>query len=140
MSLHFRWLKRDKTKCYNVILSRLVALLLLFWVFWVSCVSLHSCRWRHFLKLLAALFRRCSCRGLTDNQLTQRKASQRMASQLGFFIGRKRRNDIWTHFHNIEVEKKTKCVVENDGEKCGHKITGKNTTNLKRHLMTFIFF
>ncbi len=29
------------------------------------------------------------------------------------------------------------CVVENDGEKCGHKITGKNTTNLKRHLKAF---
>ncbi len=28
MSLHFRWPKRDETKCYNVISSRLVALLL----------------------------------------------------------------------------------------------------------------
>ncbi len=27
MSLHFRWPKRDETKCYNVISSRLVALL-----------------------------------------------------------------------------------------------------------------
>ncbi len=33
MSLHFRWPKRDETKCYNVISSRLVALLLLFYIY-----------------------------------------------------------------------------------------------------------
>ena len=57
-----------------------------------------------------------------------------MAGQPGIVFGRKRSDDIWTHFHYIDVEKKTECVVEKDGEKCGHKITGKNTTNLKRHL------
>ncbi len=36
MSLHFRWPKRDETKCYNVISSRLVALLL-FCSISVSC-------------------------------------------------------------------------------------------------------
>ncbi len=48
MSLHFRWPKRDKTKCYNVISSRLVILLLLlllllllFCSISVSCVSQH---------------------------------------------------------------------------------------------------
>ena len=44
-----------------------------------------------------------------------------MAGQQGFVFGRKRRNDIWTHFNYIEVEKKNKCVVEKDGEKCGNK-------------------
>lgn len=51
--------------------------------------------------------------------------------------GRKRRDDIWIHFRYMDVEKKTECVVKKDGEKCGHKITGKNTTNLKRHLKAF---
>lgn len=60
-----------------------------------------------------------------------------MAAQPGVVFGRKRRNDIWTHFRYIDVEKKTECVVEKDGEKCGHKIAGKNTTNLKRHLKAF---
>ena len=60
-----------------------------------------------------------------------------MAGQPGIFFGRKRRNDIWTHFHYIELEKKTECGVEKNREKCGHKITGKNTTNLKRHLKAF---
>jgi hypothetical protein len=60
-----------------------------------------------------------------------------MASQPGTVSGRKRRNDIWTHFHYIEVEKKTECVIGKNGEKCGHKITGKTTTNLKRHLKAF---
>ncbi len=41
-----------------------------------------------------------------------------MAGQPGFVIGRKGRNDIWKNFHYIEVEKKTECVVENDGKKC----------------------
>ncbi len=30
----------------------------------------------------------------------------------------KRRKVIWKNFHYIEVEKKTECVVEKDGEKC----------------------
>ncbi len=38
--LHFRWPKRDETKCYNVISSRLVTLLLLFCSISVSCISL----------------------------------------------------------------------------------------------------
>ncbi len=41
-----------------------------------------------------------------------------MAGQPGFVFGRKRRNDIWKNCHYIEVEKKTECVVEKDGEKC----------------------
>ncbi|KAK0152186.1 Zinc finger BED domain-containing protein 1 [Merluccius polli] len=52
-------------------------------------------------------------------------------------FGRKRRNDIWKNFNYIQLEKKTECVVQKDGEKCGHKIAGKNTTNLKRHLKAF---
>lgn len=60
-----------------------------------------------------------------------------MAGQPGFVFGRKRRKDIWKNFHYIEVEEKTDCVVEKDGKKCVHKITGKNTTNLKRHLKAF---
>ncbi len=42
MSLHFRWPKRDETKCYNVISSRLVALLLLFCSISVSRVPLQG--------------------------------------------------------------------------------------------------
>ena len=53
-----------------------------------------------------------------------------MAGQPGIVFGRKRRDDIWTHFPNADMEKKTKCVVEKDGERCGHKITGKNTTKI----------
>nr|XP_023672297.1 zinc finger BED domain-containing protein 1-like [Paramormyrops kingsleyae] len=51
--------------------------------------------------------------------------------------GRKRRSDLWTHFLYIEVEKKTECLVEKNGKKCGHRMSGKNTTNLKRHLKAF---
>ncbi len=36
MSLHFRWPKRDETKCYNVISSRLVALLFAVFLFHVT--------------------------------------------------------------------------------------------------------
>ncbi len=41
-----------------------------------------------------------------------------MAGQPGFVFGRKRRKVICKNFHYIEVEKKTECVVEKDGEKC----------------------
>ena len=60
-----------------------------------------------------------------------------MASQPGILFGRKRRDDIWRHFQYSDVENKTECVVDKDGQKCGHKIAGKNTTNLKRHLKAF---
>ncbi|XP_028827551.1 uncharacterized protein LOC114785440 [Denticeps clupeoides] len=52
-------------------------------------------------------------------------------------VGRKRRRDLWKHFLYRQVERKTECVVRTNGEKCGYKISGKNTTNLKRHLKAF---
>ena len=54
------------------------------------------------------------------------------------FGGRKRRADLWTYFEYHPAERKTECVVtlDGDGGKCGHKLGGKNTTNLKRHLKT----
>lgn len=55
-----------------------------------------------------------------------------MAGPLGVF-GRRRREDNWKNFKQIEVNNKTECLVK-DGEKCGQNITGKNTTNLKGHL------
>ncbi|XP_053549013.1 E3 SUMO-protein ligase ZBED1-like [Bombina bombina] len=42
--------------------------------------------------------------------------------------GRKRREDLWMHFTFDAKENKTLC------KPCGVAITGKNTTNLKRHL------
>ena len=42
--------------------------------------------------------------------------------------------DIWTHFKYIVTEKKTQCTVITGDKSCGLKISGKNTTNLKRHL------
>ncbi|XP_057691466.1 zinc finger BED domain-containing protein 4-like [Corythoichthys intestinalis] len=50
--------------------------------------------------------------------------------------GRKRRDDIWSHFHYNESQRRTECTVSvgDHGEMCGHKLGGKNTTNLKRHL------
>ncbi|RVE70187.1 hypothetical protein OJAV_G00062090 [Oryzias javanicus] len=44
--------------------------------------------------------------------------------------GRKRRADIWTHFTFNVTQNKTSCAL------CEGTITGKNTTNLKRHLQT----
>ena len=55
------------------------------------------------------------------------------------FGGRKRRADLWTYFEYHPAERKTECVVTLDGDgggKCGQKLGGKNTTNLKRHLKT----
>lgn len=52
-------------------------------------------------------------------------------------VGRKRRQDLWTHFCYLPAERKTECIVPNeDGEPCRFKFAGKNTTNLKRHLKT----
>lgn len=48
--------------------------------------------------------------------------------------GRKRRDDIWVYFKYNPADNKTECIVKEDGDKCGHKVGGKNTTNLKRHL------
>ncbi|XP_041837640.1 E3 SUMO-protein ligase ZBED1-like [Melanotaenia boesemani] len=45
-------------------------------------------------------------------------------------LGRKRRADVWTHFTYDATQNKTLCKL------CGATITGKNTTNLKRHLQT----
>ena len=50
-------------------------------------------------------------------------------------LGRKRRLDVWTHFRYLDAERKTLClIVSEEGKQCGHKIGGKNTTNLKRHI------
>ncbi|XP_060768280.1 zinc finger protein 618 isoform X3 [Neoarius graeffei] len=52
-------------------------------------------------------------------------------------FGRKRREDLWTHFCYNQTERKTQCIVpDEDGVPCGYKLAGKNTTNLKRHLKT----
>ncbi|XP_037534019.1 E3 SUMO-protein ligase ZBED1-like [Nematolebias whitei] len=48
--------------------------------------------------------------------------------------GRKPRKDLWTYFVFNPTERRTECIVEGDGGKCGFKLGGKNTTNLKRHL------
>ena len=52
-------------------------------------------------------------------------------------LGEKEEKTFGHTFVTRTLKKKTECVVEKDGEKCGHKITGKNTTNLKRHLKAF---
>ncbi|CAL8238940.1 unnamed protein product [Gadus morhua 'NCC'] len=44
--------------------------------------------------------------------------------------GRKRREDIWENFIFDVKDNKTQC------KKCSARITGKNTTNLKRHLQS----
>lgn len=48
--------------------------------------------------------------------------------------GRKPRKDLWTYFEFNPIERRTECIVEGDRGKCGVKLGGKNTTNLKRHL------
>ncbi len=87
-----------------------------FSVFLFPVFHFRGCIWSHCAlpqAPLAALFRR---QQQTKLCLTQRKGQ--MVSQPGFVFGRKRRNDIWKNFYYIEVEKKTECVVEKDGEKC----------------------
>uniref|UniRef100_A0A1A8AIZ1 Si:dkeyp-106c3.2 n=3 Tax=Nothobranchius TaxID=28779 RepID=A0A1A8AIZ1_NOTFU len=42
--------------------------------------------------------------------------------------GRKRREDVWSHFSYDNIATKTTC------RECGLSFRGKNTTNLKRHL------
>ena len=39
--------------------------------------------------------------------------------------GRKRRRDLWTHSHYIDVEKKTLCLILVEGKECGHEVAGK---------------
>lgn len=53
--------------------------------------------------------------------------------------GRKQREDLWKYFEYNPGERRTVCVVEVEGSKCGHKLGGKNTTNLKRHLKSHTF-
>ena len=68
--------------------------------------------------------------------------------------GRKKRDDLWSHFRYSPQANATECLVRavrgqgaesNDGHGdeattvtttscCGFKLAGKNTTNLKRHL------
>lgn len=51
--------------------------------------------------------------------------------------GRKTRDELWKHFCYIVNENKTECSVpDQNGEPCGHKIGGKKTASLKRHLET----
>ncbi|XP_064193697.1 uncharacterized protein LOC135255873 isoform X2 [Anguilla rostrata] len=63
---------------------------------------------------------------------------KKMASRLPHSqaAGRKRRGDVWKHFSFDTTEQKTECLVTVGGKPCGHRIRGKNTTNLKRHLRT----
>ncbi|XP_041960097.1 zinc finger BED domain-containing protein 4-like isoform X1 [Alosa sapidissima] len=51
-------------------------------------------------------------------------------------LGRKRRLDVWVHFNYDAAQRNTTCnVMKEDGDMpCGFKLSGKNTTNLKRHL------
>lgn len=49
-------------------------------------------------------------------------------------LGRRKRLDIWSHFKYNDTDKKSECVIITDGKHCGQRISGKNTTNLKRHL------
>ncbi|KAM9495158.1 uncharacterized protein Hap1MRO34_015890 [Clarias gariepinus] len=49
-------------------------------------------------------------------------------------LGRRKRLDIWSHFKYNGTDKKSECVIITDGKHCGQRISGKNTTNLKRHL------
>lgn len=52
-------------------------------------------------------------------------------------MGRKTGDDLWKHFCYIDNENKTECTVpDHSGEPCGHKMGGKKTASLKRHLET----
>ncbi|CAJ1053305.1 LOW QUALITY PROTEIN: uncharacterized protein LOC114463422 [Xyrichtys novacula] len=60
--------------------------------------------------------------------------------------GRKKRDDLWSYFRYSPNDNKTQCLVRGRGDEtddscgatasscCGFKLSGKNTTNLKRHL------
>ncbi|CAJ1064751.1 zinc finger BED domain-containing protein 4-like [Xyrichtys novacula] len=59
--------------------------------------------------------------------------------------GRKKRDDLWSYFRYSPSDNKTQCLVRGRGDEtddscgatacscCGFKLSGKNTTNLKRH-------
>jgi len=51
--------------------------------------------------------------------------------------GRKRRDGTWVYFKNNPTNNKTEYIVMGDGGKCGHKVGGKNATNLKGELRYF---
>lgn len=52
-------------------------------------------------------------------------------------VEKKTRDDLWKHFCYINSENKTECTVpDHNGEPCGHKMGGKKTAYLKRHLET----
>ncbi len=119
MSLHFRWPKRDEMKCYNFISSRLVALLLLLLLFSIFCFPCFtsgaaSGRTAHFLKPHSQHY-------LEDNNKQSyvwHRERDRWPARQDSSLGEKEETTFEKNFYYIEVEKKTECVVEKDGEKC----------------------
>ena len=97
VSLHFRWPKRDETKCNNVISSHYYYYFAIF-LFPEShfrcCIRSHCTDAGNIASSIpsrAALLRRCSCGGLTlmitqDTELSLAQRKRLMASQLGFGV------------------------------------------------------
>ena len=49
--------------------------------------------------------------------------------------GRKRECAVWKYFHYSEDKNISTCsVLDNKGSECGKNISGKNPTNLKKHV------
>src|SRR4029434_1195743 len=57
-----------------------------------------------------------------------------MAEVQALGTGRQIRIDIWTVFNYNLTENKTQCTAITGEKPCDFKISGKNTTNLKRYL------
>ncbi|XP_062398583.1 uncharacterized protein LOC134088552 isoform X1 [Sardina pilchardus] len=77
------------------------------------------------------------CADSNDSHTQENGDVSLSASQDGSLaLGRKRRLDVWVHFNYDAVQRNTTCnIVREDGDlPCGFKLSGKNTTNLKRHL------
>jgi len=50
--------------------------------------------------------------------------------------GRKKESMFWKFFEFVKSKNSSKCIVKNDkGLECGFMLSGKNPSNLKRHLV-----
>jgi len=53
------------------------------------------------------------------------------------FAGRKKECEVWKYFEHIASNNTSKCLVEDDkGKECGAVMSGKNPSNLKKHIQS----
>jgi len=81
----------------------------------------------------------CFFQKINKNTGENRFFSRNKMSLIKTLSGRKRECGVWIFFEYNASKNRSKCMVAEDktGAECGQLITGKNTTNLKKHLQVF---